>query len=219
MKKTLLILLASILGSFFLNTAYADGYIYRYKDTHGNWVYTDNLPASEKGTYTVLSGRTGTIKEVVDRQLNPDEIAQKENKEEEDKKIQVANELQKKKDVALLSTYANINDIDKMKSYELGQIDQAIRSGIDVTSHLKDRLNQLDSVRQASPGDKKTQDEYVKTQASLDEANKNLEANKELFAQRTKKYDDDKARYTQILQDMGNKKPNDVNQQVSQNTN
>lgn len=219
MKKTLLVLLASILGSLFLNSAYADGYIYRYKDAHGNWVYTDNLPASEKGTYTVLSGRTGTIKEVVDRQLNPDEIAQKENKEEEDKKIQVANELQKKKDVALLSTYANINDIDKMKSYELSQIDQAIRNGIDVTSHLKDRLNQLDTVRQSAPDDKKTQDEYSKAQASLDEANKNLEANKELFAQRSKKYEDDKARYTQILQDMGTKKPDGTNQQTAANTN
>jgi hypothetical protein len=219
MKKTLLVLLASILSSFFLNSAYADGYIYRYKDAHGNWVYTDNLPASEKGTYTVLSGRTGTIKEVVDRQLNPDEIAQKENKEEEDKKIQVANELQKKKDVALLSTYANINDIDKMKSYELSQIDQAIRNGIDVTSHLKDRLNQLDTVRQSAPDDKKTQDEYNKAQASLDEANKNLEANKELFAQRSKKYEDDKARYAQILQDMGTKKPDGSNQQTATNTN
>lgn len=205
MKKNNLTMIALILLG--MNTAYAgDSYIYKFVDNSGKIVYTDRLPASEKSEFTVLSSKSGTIKKVVQKELSPDEIEQRNTNQEKEKKIAEQTELQKKKDISLLSSYSNIQEIDKMKKYELDQIDRGIKGNIDNIATLKDRLTQLEESRKASPNNKNIQAEYDKTVNNMNSIQQNLDANKTMYAEREKKYDEDKSRYLQILKDMGAQK-------------
>ena len=192
-------------ATFFVTlSASASPYIYKYTDSTGKIVYTDNLPSGEKGQYSVLSSKSGTIKKVVEKELDQQEIAQKTDEENQQKKLAEQSEVQKKKDVALLSTYSNASEIDKMKQYELNQIDQAMRNNIDIIAALKDKSNQLEAAMQTAPNNKNFQADYNKAQGDLKLAQQTLESNKDLYTQRSQKYDEDKSRYLEILKQMGN---------------
>lgn len=208
MKKfNLTMILLSLLG---INSAYAgDSYIYKFVDSTGKIVYTDRLPASEKSEFTVLSSKSGTIKKVVQKELSPEEIEQRNTDQEKQKKVAEQTELQKKRDVSLLSSYSNVQDIDKMKKYELDQIDREIKSNIDNIAVLKDRLNQLNENKKNEPSNKNLQEQYDKTLNNINSIQQNLDANKTMYAEREKKYDEDKSRYLQILKEMGAQKPKD----------
>ena len=161
MKKfNLTMILLSLLG---INSAYAgDSYIYKFVDSTGKIVYTDRLPASEKSEFTVLSSKSGTIKKVVQKELSPEEIEQRNTDQEKQKKVAEQTELQKKRDVSLLSSYSNVQDIDKMKKYELDQIDREIKSNIDNIAVLKDRLNQLNENKKMNLATKTYKNNMIK---------------------------------------------------------
>lgn len=188
---------------FMTSSALAENnYIYRYKNKEGKIIYSDILPANEKGEFSVLSTKSGVIKKVVEKELTQDELEKKEEENIQTKKIVEDNNIQKKKDISLLSTYSNIDEIDKMRKYELDQIDLGIKNNIDNIAILKDRLNLLEENKKINPNSKTVQDDYEKTIQSLNMTQQILETNKKMYAQREKKYDDDKSRYLIILKEM-----------------
>lgn len=202
MKNNYNKLIPLILAGFFSHAAYADSVIYKMKDKNGRTVYSDRLPANEKGTYAIMSPKSGVLKATVAKEMNKEEVQAIEEQKQEEKKIVEKNETQKKKDTALLSTYSNVAEIEKMKKFEMLQIDQSIRSSVDVIANLKDRINQMEENMRSSPNNKKLQDDTQKLLADLETANKTLEYNKDLSAKRAAKYDDDRARFEQILKEM-----------------
>lgn len=202
MLKNKKIMLPMLLGCMLSQLSFAEPIIYKTVKKNGEVVYSDRLPANEKGNYSVLSAKSGVLKATVERELTREEVAALEEKKQEEKKNLVSTELQRKKDSALLSTYSNIGEIEKMKKFEMNQIDQSIKSGIEVVANVKDRLAQNQEKMKTAPNNKKFQEENQKLQTELDAANKTLDYNKDLLVKRGSKYDEDKARYEQILKNM-----------------
>lgn len=184
----------------------ASNYIYKYKDATGNYVYADKLPANEKGEFSLLSTQSGTIKKVIEKELNEDEIKIRDEKVLAEKEVNERSTTQKKRDVALLSTYSNADEIEKMKQYELNQIQQGIKNNTDTLNILKQKFNQMDANRKANPNNKQLQSDFEKIENDVNLAQQTLDSNKELLEQRTKKYDEDKERYLEILGEVGNTK-------------
>lgn len=195
-------LLPMLLGCMLCQISLAEPIIYKTVKKNGQVVYSDRLPANEKGNYSVLSGKSGILKTTVEKELSKEEVAVIENKKEEDKKNLVSTELQRKKDSALLSTYSNVGEIEKMKKFEVNQIDQSIKSGIEVVANVKDRMTQNQERLKNAPNNKKFQEENQKLTTELDAANRTLDYNKDLLVKRSAKYDEDKFRYEQILKNM-----------------
>lgn len=195
-------LLPMLLGCMLFQISLAEPIIYKTVKKNGQVVYSDRLPANEKGNYSVLSGKSGILKTTVEKELSKEEVAVIENKKEEDKKNLVSTELQRKKDSALLSTYSNVGEIEKMKKFEVNQIDQSIKSGIEVVANVKDRMTQNQERLKNAPNNKKFQEENQKLTTELDAANRTLDYNKDLLVKRSAKYDEDKFRYEQILKNM-----------------
>lgn len=205
-KKVLLISLLSLISSASFAQNVDNPTIYRLKDSKGNVIYSDNIPANEKGQYSVLSGKSGVLKQVVEKELTPEEvdlINQKKNQEKVEKQQSLE---QRKKDNSLLSTYSSIDEISKLKTFELSQINQAIKTQINNITDLKDKINQVTDNLNGNPNNKKMKDTFENLQSKLSEANSILDSNKSLLETRTKKYQEDEMRYIQLLKEMSTKK-------------
>lgn len=195
----------------FCNTSFAQiktdsGIIYKYKDSKGNIIYSDNIPSNEKGQYSVLSGKSGVLKQVVERELSVEEIEiinQKKNQEKND-----ADKIleQRKKDNSLLATYSSVDEISKLKTFEISQINQSIKTQIGNITDLKDKINQVNDNLSSNNNNKKMKETLQDLQSKLNDANNILSNNKTLLETRTKKYQDDEARYVQLLKEMSTKK-------------
>lgn len=207
MNKSLLLL---SLGLGLVSSAFADTTVYRYKDAHGRIVYSDTIPATERGEIEILSGKTMSLKKVTEKQLSKQEIEQRNTQEKEQKNLLENSEIAKQRDQALLANYSSLDDIEKMRSYELQQINRAIQNDSDNLSTLKDRKTELEAKSKNSVGGPsiKNQQELKDLQQNIDNINANLEKNKTLYDNRDKKYSDDKARYTEILKKMASDSSN-----------
>lgn len=195
-------IIVSITIAFVSITGYANNLIYKYKDNKGKTIYADKVPPQEKGQIVILSSRSGTIKKVVEEELSEKDIIVRNEKIVEDKKIIENNNLQKKKDISLLSSYSNVEEIEQMRQYELSQIEQGLNNNIENIANLKEKLSVLNTNIQNSPNNKNIQSEYDKVKEQLQLTEKTLENNKTMYSQREKKYNEDKNRYLEILKQM-----------------
>lgn len=202
MKKNILYLLFLLIPS---TSFAASSYIYKYQDKDGNFVYTDNMPPSVKGEFSLLSSKSGTIKKVVEKELNAEEITIRDEKIKEEKAIIEKSEAEKKRDVALLSTYTNVDEIEKMKNYELNQIQQGLKNNNDTINVLQKRLDTLRANEKLNPQNKELKNEIERTESDVNLAKQALNSNQDLLEQRTKKYEEDKKRYLEIVSGMSGK--------------
>lgn len=182
--------------------------IYKYKDSKGNTIYSDNIPANEKGEYAILSGKSGVLKKVVEKELSYEEIEIINQKNMQEKASVDKILEQRKKDNSLLSTYSNIEEISKLKNFELMQINQSIKTQIGNITDLKDKINQANDSLNSNPNNNKLKDNIELLQSKLNDSNSILDSNKSLLESRTKKYEDDEVRYVQLLKEMSTKKEN-----------
>lgn len=197
-KKISYLLLLSTLSIANAN----DNYIYKYKDANGKMIYADRIPSNEKGEVIVFSSKNGSIKKVVEKELNNEDIVKRNEQLQNDKLVVENNTLQKKKDFSLLSTYSNSDEIENMKKYELDQIDQSIKNNIDNIVILKDKLAILENNKKQSPNNKVIQENYNSTLNNINSIQQTIESNKTMYSQREKKYNEDKIRYIEILKEM-----------------
>lgn len=202
--KNVTILMASLIAS----SAFAQTTLFRYTDSKGKVFYTDSVPANEKGRIDVLSAKTMALKTVNERQLNSEEIETKKAVEAEQKSVQLESDLVKQKNQALFSTYSSVNDIDKMKEYELQQINRAISSDGEAIGSLTDRKQQLEQERRENNNkmSAKSEQELKAVEQNIKVAEENLQKNKNLYTSRENKYNEDKVQYLAILEKMGQPK-------------
>lgn len=200
-KKTIALLISAL----FASSAFSQSTLFRYTDAKGRVIYTDSVPPSEKGRIDVLSSKTMALKKVNEKELTSEEVEAKKAVEAEQKTVQLESDLVKQKNRSLLTTYTSVNDIDKMKDYELQQINRAISSDTEAVSSLKDRKTQLEQeikdFKDKIPP--KTDQEYKAVQQNIKSAQDNMDKNKSLYASREKKYSEDKTQYLAILEKMG----------------
>lgn len=204
MKKKNLILILAVLPSM----AFAQSNeIYKYKDKNGEIIYTDRAPQNKKNEVSILSRKSGVLKNLGDLEAYE---ASQELTDEDKEKIAQQKQLEKdqlEKDKQLLAIYSSPKDVDEIKKYELDQLDRAIQNDINILASLKDRREQLEKDMKANP---KIQAEYNKEYArvtdSIDKTTDNLGKNKKMYGEREKKYNDDKARLTAVLETINSKK-------------
>lgn len=199
-------LLGCISNISLAQTSIDNAVIYKYKDSKGHIIYSDNIPSNEKGQYSVLSGKSGVLKQVVEKELTPEEIDALNQKKAQDKNDALKQLEQRKRDNSLLATYSNVDEINRLKNFELSQINQAIKTQIGNITDLKDKINQVSDNLTANPNNKKLKDTLQDLQSKLSDANNILDNNKSLLETRTKKYEDDEARYVELLKEMSTKK-------------
>lgn len=205
-KNVLLLSLLSVISSVSMAQNMDNAIIYKYKDAKGNIIYSDNIPSSEKGQYSVLSGKSGVLKQVVEKELSSEEVEVLNQKKIEEKNNEQKLLEQRKRDNSLLSTYSSIDEISKLKNFELAQINQAIKTQIGNITDLKDKISQANDNLKGNPNNKKMKDNLENLENKLSEANNILDNNKSLLETRTKKYQEDEVRYVQLLKEMSTKK-------------
>lgn len=115
-------------------------------------------------------------------------------------------EEQRKKDNSLLATYSSVNEITKLKNFELNQINQSIKNQITNITDLKDKINQANDILTSNPNNKKIKENIQDLQSKLTSANSILDENKKFLEERTQKYQSDEARYVELLKEMSTKK-------------
>lgn len=154
-----------------------DSLIYKFKDGKGHLFYTDRLPANEK------------------------EIEQLKI-EKEEQKIAIEEKISSKaRDKALIIAYSSVKDIDNLKNYELEQIDLGIKNNIDSIATLKDQIKNLEESYALNPDNISISVDLEKSKNDLQIVEKTLNSNKEMYAQRERKYLEDRKRYLEIFEE------------------
>lgn len=205
-KNTMLVVLLTALSNISFAQTMDSAVIYKYKDSKGRVFYSDNIPSNEKGQYAVLSGKSGVLKKVVERELTSEEIELINQKKVQEKNDTEKSLEQRKRDNSLLATYSSIDEITKLKNFELSQINQAIKTQIGNITDLKDKINQANDNLTTNQNNKKMKDNLQDLQSKLNDANNILDSNKSLLETRTKKYQEDETRYVELLKEMSTKK-------------
>ena len=203
MKKQTIVLLVS---SFLMSSSFAQSILYRYKDDKGQTIYTDKYPDGTRKLVDVISTKSMTMmRQVKPGELTTEEVQIKQEQEKDAKSTLMAEIVNKQKSQALLTQYASVNDIEKMRDFELRQITQAITNDTDQLNNLKQRITEIDKELKIpnNPNTTRLQQEQQNIQSNIQLANKNLETNKLLYEQRNSKYNDDKLQYQKLLEQMG----------------
>lgn len=197
--------LISALGATVSTSAFAQNRIYRFVNANGSVVYSDNVPASEKGKVEVLSSSTMALQEVQEKQLNEEEIEAKQAIEKEQTVAKKASELERQRSQALLNQYNSVNDIDKLKEYELQQISRTLASNEEVLLSLEKNKDQIlqESAKNKGKLPAKMERDLADIENNIKNVEKAVEANRELYQAREQKYEDDKKQYISILEQMG----------------
>jgi len=200
MKKILILTLIGFTG---LSQAQV---VYKFKDANGKIIYSDSIPTNEKSEHSILSGKSGVLKKVVDKELTQEEAEKLAQEKELAQKNKQQLEEQRKKDNSLLATYSSVNEITKLKNFELNQINQSIKNQITNITDLKDKINQANEILTSNPNNKKIKENIQDLQSKLTSANSILDENKKLLEERTQKYQSDEVRYVELLKEMSTKK-------------
>lgn len=201
-KESKFLIISTILLSF-TNIVSAND-IYKASDDNGNIYYTDKVPRGQKDI-SVISKKTGIAKSILELEdINKSkqgnivsEINKEKNKEEEE---------EIRKDQNLINSYSNVEELEKIKSYELEQIKRAITTDENIISSLLERRKQLEiSLREESNPD--LQKDLNKTIENINNARKNKDKNVQMLNERNAKYENEKERLIRVL-DLINKENN-----------
>ncbi|NMG44780.1 hypothetical protein GPA22_13710 [Aromatoleum toluvorans] len=123
-RRSLELLTALLLGLTLANTAGAK--VYCCEDAEGRRQCGDVLPQACYGRSYREMGPQGTIKRQVSAPLSADEIARRNAAEQQKKDDELRQAKQRRFDQALLETYASVDDLDRRRDREIGDIERAI---------------------------------------------------------------------------------------------
>lgn len=205
MKKNILaVALISVMGTTLGTSAFAQSKIYRFVNADGSVVYSDNVPATEKGEIEVLSSRTMALQDVQEKQLDDEEIEARQAIIEEQEVAKKTSELEQQRKQALLNQYNSVNDIEKLKEYELQQISRTLASNEEVLISLEKSKDQILQETSKNKGKlpAKLERDLADIENNIKNVEKAVEANRELYNTREQKYEEDKKQYLGILEQM-----------------
>lgn len=205
MKKSILTLaLIGVMGTMLGTNAFAQSKIYRFVNADGSIVYSDNVPATEKGQIEVLSSRTMALQDVQEKQLDDSEIEARQAILEEQEVAKKTSELEQQRKQALLNQYNSVNDIEKLKEYELQQISRTLASNEEVLISLEKSKDQILQETSKNKGKipAKLERDLADIENNIKNVEKAVEANRELYNTREQKYEEDKKQYLGILEQM-----------------
>lgn len=177
--------------------------LYKYTDpATGKTMYTERLPADAAGKANEQLNRQGTVVRRESAAPTPEELAAREADRKRKLDEEAAAREEKRKNQALLNTYASEKDIDEARARALQVNDEAIKDAEQKLAEAQKRQKQL--AGEAEFFQKKP----MPTQLKLDiQNNQNeLKAHGDLLDAKRKdtaainaKYDEDKRRYRELL--------------------
>lgn len=197
--KTTLFSLLSISSIISINlvtssVAYADsGVLYRWVDSSGHVVFSDQIDPRIQGRVDVLSNKTGFLKKSI---ATTEEQAQQQVAAQQMAKQKLDEELQKKHDLTLLNNYSSLGDIQKARDFDLTQIDRSIKADLENLAAMKDANNRLSQQNQKSLV---VQEAIDKNNANMAMLQKSIDKNRELYVQKQTQYQTDEKRLSELL--------------------
>jgi hypothetical protein len=100
--------------------------LYKWTDANGKVHYTDSMPPEATDNARKEISPDGTVRKSVDRALTADERRQAAIKAEADAKENAVRIDRERKDKAMLTTYSNVTDFDRVRDRALANVDGVI---------------------------------------------------------------------------------------------
>jgi hypothetical protein len=177
--------------------------LYKYTDpATGKTVYTERLPAEAAGKGNEQLNRQGTVVRREPAALTAEEQAAREADRKRKLDEEVAAKEEKRKNLALLNTYANEKDIDEARGRALQVNDEAIKEAERKLADAQKRQKLLASEAeffQKKPMPMQLKLDIQNNQAELKAHGDLLDAKRKETANINAKYDEDKRRYLELL--------------------
>jgi hypothetical protein len=204
MTKRLVYLATGIFlaASFIAGPAQAQTRMYKCVDAKGKTYYTQTPPNECLGRDTqVLDRGSGTVVKQIEGQLTPEQQAKRD---EEAKKKSEADALareERRKNTALLNTYASEKDIDEARARALKENEAGIKETEKRIQSALTRQKELDAekefyVKKTLPP--KLQQDIRNNEVDMKNQQELLGVQKKQVSTITTKYDEDKRRYVEL---------------------
>lgn len=178
-------------------------FIYKRVDAQGKTIYSDHIPANAKERYEAYSSKTLSLQKVTERELSESEYMLADRDKRSAEQEQIKADIQRKKDESLLGTYNSLDDIARMKKFELNQLDNSIKNDIEMLARLRDTNSVLDEQIKANKGnttnERLLEDRSVKNDKDISVLQENIERNRKLYVEKENKYNEDRARFEEVL--------------------
>jgi Domain of unknown function (DUF4124) len=104
----------------------ASAQLYKWTDANGKVHYSDSVPPEATDSARKEMGSDGTVRKSVDRAPTAEERRIAAQKAEEEKKARAVIEERERKDKALLATYTNLADFDRVRDRALALADAEV---------------------------------------------------------------------------------------------
>ena len=121
-----LVVACALFGVLGVTTSHAQ--LYKWVDENGKTQYTDTIPPASTDRARKELRSDGTVKQSTDRAANAEEKRLAAIKAVEDAKIKQVQDERDRKDKALLNTYTNLVDYDRVRDRALGTVANDIRT-------------------------------------------------------------------------------------------
>lgn len=192
---TLAILVGLASGSAFAQP------LYKCKDAKGKTYYTQTPPTECLGKEMDELSKQGTVVKKREAALTPEQLAAREAEEKRKKEQEALAKEEKRKNQALLNTYASEKDIEEGRQRALKQAEQSVK---DIEKRIEDaekRASKLAAEKEfyaKKPMPKKLQEDIRNNEIDLKSQQDALAAKKKDLGDVNAKYDEDKRRYLEL---------------------
>src|SRR5207249_1648176 len=126
--------------------------LYKWTDERGVVHYSDKIPPEAVDKGTVVLDKQGRQLKKIEPALTGDELKARQAEEERQKAITKAKEERARKDLALLQSYTNADEIDFARNRALSAIEAQLKSAETYNADLAKRLADLDKQKAALGG-------------------------------------------------------------------
>lgn len=203
-----------------LNTAKAQ-VIYKRVNQNGVMVYSDYIPTNSKERYETYSSKNMSLRKITERELTQTEYASIDYQKKEEENIRKIVAEEKRKDEILLSTYNTISDIDRMKDFEIGQLNNSLANETEMLARLKDQNNILTENLVNAPENNRDslQNNILRNQRDITSLENSISRSRSLVIEKEQKYKEDKERFTRILEERAKVAQEELNKNNEDNVN
>lgn len=118
-------LLAAVCAAFAAGQSAAQ--LYKWTDANGKTHYSDTVPPDSVDRARKEMRTDGVVKNSMERAMTPEEKRQAGLKAAEDEKTRIAQGERERKDKALLATYPDLKDFDRVRDRNLAALDDEIK--------------------------------------------------------------------------------------------
>jgi hypothetical protein len=177
--------------------------LYKYTDpATGKTVYTERLPAEAAGKANEQLNRQGTVVRRESAAPTADELAAREADRKRKLDEEAAAREERRKNQALLNTYASEKDIDEARARALATNDEAIKDAERKLAEAQKRQKQLAGEAeffQKKPMPAQLKLDIQNNQSELRTHGELLDSKRKDTAAINAKYDEDKRRYVELM--------------------